>query len=117
MAVSQQEQHTGVVTEVTDQDFAQRVLGGSGAVLVEYWATWCGPCRMLGPVLAELAAEHAGQLAIVKVDIDANPATARDQRIMAAPTMILYRDGAPVLTLVGARPKAALWDALLPQLD
>ena len=101
------------VAEVTDADFAERVLGsGDRAVLVEYWATWCGPCRMVGPVLAEIAGEQADWLTVVKLDIDANPQTARDQRIMAAPTMILYRNGEPLATIVGARPKAALTAAL-----
>jgi len=104
------------ISEVTDADFAARVLAGDRPVLVEYWAEWCGPCRMVGPVLAEIAAEHADKLEIVKLDIDANPVTARDQRIMAAPTMVLYRDGQPVTTIVGARPKAALTAALLSHL-
>jgi thioredoxin 1 len=116
MPVSTQAPGHGALTEVTDQDFAERVLGGAGAVLVEYWATWCGPCRMLGPVLAQIAAEQADKLSVVKLDIDANPVTARDQQIMAAPTLILYRAGRPVITLVGARSKSALLDALLPHL-
>lgn len=104
------------MTEVTDADFAERVLGGDRPVLVEFWATWCGPCRMLAPVLAELAAEHADRWQVMKLDIDADPVTARDQRIMSAPTMILYRDGAAVASLVGARSKAAVWRAFEPYL-
>lgn len=106
-----------VIGEVTDADFAERVLGGTGLMLVEFWATWCGPCRMLGPVLAEIAAEHAGRLTVVKVDTDANPGTVRDQRVMANPTLILFRDGQPVISMVGARPKAALLAALEPYLE
>ncbi len=101
---------------VTDQDFAERVLRSPRPVLVEYWAAWCGPCRMVTPILAELAAEQADRLTVAKLDIDANPTVARDQRIMAAPTMILYVDGAPVASVIGARAKSALLSALAPHL-
>jgi thioredoxin 1 len=101
---------------VTDATFAGEVLGADVPVLVEFWAEWCGPCRMVTPVLAELAAELEGRLRVVKVDIDANPATAGSQRIMAAPTMILYRGGQAVASLVGARPKSAVLAALEPYL-
>jgi thioredoxin 1 len=104
------------VREVTDADFAEQVLGADQPVLVEYWATWCGPCRMVAPVLAELADEHADQWRVVKMDIDANPATARDQRIMSVPNMILYRNGEAVASLVGARGKAAVWRSFEPYL-
>jgi thioredoxin 1 len=96
---------------VTDASFAQEVLASAQPVLVEFWATWCGPCRMLAPVLAELAAEHADQLRVVKLDIDVNPVTVRDLRILGAPTMILFRDGQAVASVVGARSKSAVWQA------
>jgi thioredoxin 1 len=96
---------------VTDASFAQEVLASAQPVLVEFWATWCGPCRMLAPVLAELAAEHADQLRVVKLDIDTNPVTVRDLRILGAPTMILFRDGQAVASVVGARSKSAVWQA------
>jgi thioredoxin 1 len=96
------------LTSVTDDTFAAEVLASTKPVLVEYWATWCGPCRMLAPVLAELAVEQAERLRVVKIDTDANPMTARDQRIMGVPTMILYRDGQAVASLVGARSKSAV---------
>ncbi|HEX4705266.1 MAG TPA: thioredoxin domain-containing protein [Pseudonocardiaceae bacterium] len=102
------------IESVTDASFADDVLGSEVPVLVEYWATWCGPCRMLGPVLAELAVEHAGRMRVVKLDIDANPVTLRDQGVLAAPTMILYRDGDAVASVVGARSKAALFAAFEP---
>lgn len=98
----------GSVITVTDDTFATEVLGSDRPVLVEYWADWCGPCRMVGPVLAEIAAEHASEVTVAKLDIDANPVTARDNRIMAAPTMILYSGGEAVASVVGARPKSAL---------
>jgi thioredoxin 1 len=96
------------LTSVTDDTFAAEVLGSTKPVLVEYWATWCGPCRMVAPVLAELAAQLPERLRVVKMDTDANPVTAMNQRIMGVPTMILYSDGQPVASIVGARSKNAI---------
>jgi thioredoxin 1 len=93
---------------VTDATFGDEVLASAKPVLVEFWATWCGPCRMLAPVLAEIAAEQADRLTVVKIDTDANPVTARDQQVMGVPTMILYREGRAVASLVGARSKNAV---------
>jgi thioredoxin 1 len=96
-----------MLQEVTDADFRDRVLTSDQPVLVEFWATWCGPCRMLGPVLERIAAEHP-ELSVVKMDTDSNPATTRDYQVMAAPTMLLFRDGEVIANIVGAKPKAAL---------
>ena len=93
---------------VTDATFADEVLGSTTPVLAEYWATWCGPCRMLAPVLTEIAAEQADRLTVVKIDTDTNPVTARDQQVMGVPTMILYKEGQAVASLVGARTKSAV---------
>lgn len=107
---------TGTVITVTDDDFTAQVLNGPRPVLVEYWAQWCGPCRALNPILAELAAEQADALTVAKLNIDENPATARDQRIMAVPTMILYVAGVPVASVIGVRSKASLLAAFEPHL-
>jgi thioredoxin 1 len=93
---------------VTDDTFEADVLGGSRPVIVEYWAQWCGPCRMVGPVLEAIAAERAGLLDVVKVNIDENPRTAQKYDILLVPTVNLFRDGEVVKQVIGARSKSAL---------
>lgn len=99
---------SGVLTEVTDATFAAEVLRPGKPVLVEFTATWCPPCRMIAPVLAEIAAERAASLTVVKIDADTNPEAMRTYRVMSLPTLVLFCDGEPVRTVVGARPKARL---------
>jgi thioredoxin len=94
--------------EVTDATFADDVLKSDKPVVVDFWAAWCGPCKMVAPVLDEIAGENREKLTVAKLDIDANPATARDYQVMSIPTMIVFRDGKPVKQIVGAKPKAAL---------
>jgi thioredoxin len=93
---------------VTDDSFADDVLSATQPVLVDFWATWCGPCRKVARVLEEIAAEKAEQLSVVKLDVDANPATAQKFQVISIPTMILFRDGQPVKRIVGAKAKGAL---------
>ena len=100
------------VTAVTDATFAAEVLGSDLPVLVEFWATWCGPCRMVGPVLAQLAGERAGTLSVRKINADENSETTRAYQVMSLPTMILFRNGEPVTTIVGAFPKARIEERL-----
>lgn len=99
-----------------DTTFAAHLAAADRPVLVEFWATWCPPCRMVAPVLAEIAAEYPDALEVVKVDVDSCPETARSQRIMGMPTMNLYRVGELVHSIVGARPKHALLRELAPHL-
>lgn len=93
---------------VTDDSFVDDVLGSDKPVLVDFWATWCGPCKQVAPVLEEIASENGDKLTIAKMDIDANPSTPREYQIMSIPTMILFSGGKPVKQIVGAKPKAAL---------
>jgi len=93
---------------VTDDTFAGEVLRHERPVLVEFWATWCPPCRMLDPVLAEIERERGDELTVRKINTDENPATARDHQVLAVPTMILFNNGRPIHTVVGAKPKARL---------
>ena len=95
-------------TPVTDATFKDEVLASDKPVLVDFWAEWCGPCKMVGPVLEEIAAEHSEKLRIVKLNIDENPEVARQYGIMSIPTMSVFVGGEVAKSIVGAKPKAAL---------
>jgi thioredoxin 1 len=98
--------------ELTDDTFDEAVLGASKPVLVDFTAVWCPPCQALSPILEEVAGEHADKLEIVKLDVDENPATTRRFDVMSMPTLILFKDGVPQKTMVGARGKNHLLDEL-----
>lgn len=103
---------TSTPLTVCDDSFATDVLASETPVLVDFWAAWCGPCKMVAPVLEEIAREKAGVLTVAKIDVDANPSTARDFQVVSIPTLILFKDGKPLTRIVGAKGKAALLDAI-----
>jgi thioredoxin 1 len=93
---------------VTDDSFAAEVLASERPVIVEYWAEWCGPCRMVAPVLESIAADHAESVDLVKINVDENPATAQRYGILHVPTISMFAGGEVVKQVIGARSKAAL---------
>ncbi|MBX5455093.1 MAG: thioredoxin TrxA [Acidobacteriia bacterium] len=94
--------------KVTDESFAQDVLAAKGPVLVDFWAEWCGPCRMIAPAIEELGQDYKGKLVVAKLNVDENPLTPNQYSVRGIPTLILFKDGKPAATQVGALPKAAL---------
>jgi thioredoxin len=98
----------GATKVVTDETFEAEVLKSEKPVIVDYWAEWCGPCRMVAPVLEEIAAEHADKIEVVKLNIDENPSIAQRYQIMAIPTMNVFSGGEVVKQIVGAKPKSAM---------
>lgn len=100
------------VAELSDATFDEAVSGADRAILVEFTASWCGPCKQLAPVLDELSVEQADRLQVAKIDVDQNPKTTMRYDVMSMPTLILFRDGEPVQRLVGARGKRHLMEDL-----
>ncbi|GGQ25417.1 thioredoxin [Streptomyces mutabilis] len=100
------------VTEVTDAEFGTRVLGSELPVLVEFTADWCPPCRQMAPVLGAVAAEEAGRLRVMQLNVDRNPATTNAYKVLSMPTFMVFRDGEPVKSMVGSRPKRRLLEEL-----
>jgi thioredoxin 1 len=100
--------HAAGVAEVTDADFDDEVLKADRPVLVEFTADWCGPCRQLAPVLSALASEEADRLKVVQLDVDTNPEITMRYAVLSMPTLMVFREGEPVKSMVGARPKRRL---------
>ncbi|MBO0735812.1 MAG: thioredoxin TrxA [Alphaproteobacteria bacterium] len=95
---------------VTDSNFDAEVLRASGPVLVDFWAEWCGPCKMIAPFLEELATDMAGRVTVAKVNIDENPQTPMKYGVRGIPTVILFKDGQVAATKIGALPKSKLYE-------
>jgi thioredoxin 1 len=98
----------GSAKPVKDESFVTDVLQSDKLVLVDFWAEWCGPCRKVAPVLEEIANELSDKVTVVKLDIDANPETARAYRVMSVPTLTIFKGGKPVQSVAGAKPKAEI---------
>jgi thioredoxin 1 len=94
--------------KVTDSSFESEVLSADGPVLVDFWAEWCGPCHQVGPALEELSSEFADKVTIAKINIDENPGAPSQYGVRSIPTMILFKDGQPTATQIGAVPKSRL---------
>ena len=97
-----------MVTEVTDQDFEEEVIKSTLPVLVDLWAPWCGPCRMVAPVIDKLAESYEGKFKFCRLNVDENPQTASKYRVMSIPTLIFFKDGEAVDTVIGAVPEQVL---------
>ena len=96
------------ITHVTDSNFDQEVLGAEGPVLVDYWAEWCGPCKMIAPIIEDLASEYGEKIKVTKMDIDTNTQTPQQYSIRGIPTLMIFRDGKVQATKVGAMTKGQL---------
>lgn len=101
-----------MITHATDTTFNQEVLNSEKPVLVDFWATWCGPCKMLAPVVEKVASNLKGKIKVVKVDVDANPITANMYGITSIPTLILYKNGKAIGKIVGFRPADQIESAI-----
>jgi thioredoxin 1 len=106
----------GTITEVTDSNFQVEVIESDVPVLVDFWAPWCGPCRMVAPVLEEIAGERGEALKIVKLNVDDNQQTAMSFEVLSIPTLILFKNGAVAKKVIGAYPKRKLEAELEPAL-
>ena len=101
---------------LSDSTFEQSVEKGKGVTLVDFWAEWCGPCKMIAPIVEQIASENDGKITVGKLDVDANGETAMKFGVMSIPTLILFKDGEPVERLVGYRPKEQLMAKIRPHL-
>lgn len=94
--------------DVTDQNFQDQVLKSSKPVLVDFWAPWCGPCKIVGPIVEELAQEYKDKVDVVKMNVDDNPQVSGQYGVMSIPTLMVFKNGQPIKSTIGAQPKEAL---------
>ncbi len=104
------------VIELTDATFDEQVGGSATTIVVDFWAEWCKPCKMVAPILEEIANEQVGKVTIAKLNIDENPQIAMRYSVMSIPTLLVFKDGEPVDRIVGAKPKGALMSQIEPHL-
>src|SRR5689334_19517279 len=100
------------ISTLTDSTFDEEIAGSDGVTIVDFWAEWCGPCKMIAPILEEIATEQAGKVAVAKLNVDDNPDAARRFEVMSIPTLIVFKDGQPVRRLIGAKGKGQLLEEL-----
>ena len=100
------------ISTLTDTIFDEEIGGATEPVIVDFWAEWCGPCKMIAPILEEIATEQAGKVRVAKLNVDDNPDAARRYEVMSIPTLIVFRDGQPVKRLIGAKGKGQLLQEL-----
>ena len=104
------------VVTLTDENFDKEVTSSEKPVLVDYWATWCGPCKMVGPLVEEIASEYSGKLKVGKLDVDNNQASASQQNVMSIPTLLIFKEGQVVAQQVGALSKTQLAEFVEPHI-
>ena len=104
----------GSISQLTESTFDEEVASSTEPVLVDFWAEWCGPCKMIAPILEEIATEQAGKVRVAKVNVDENPGLATKFNVMSIPTMIVFKDGQEAQRLIGARGKPQLLEDLTP---
>ena len=106
----------GSISQLTESTFDEEVASSTEPVLVDFWAEWCGPCKMVAPILEEIATEQAGKVRVAKVNVDENPGLATKFNVMSIPTMIVFKDGQEAQRPIGARGKPQLLEDLTPYL-
>lgn len=108
---------TGKILKVSDSDFDQQVVNGQGLVIVDFWAAWCAPCRMIAPILEEISQEYAGKVTIAKLNVDENPRTAMRFGVRSIPTLLFFKSGERIDQVIGAVPKGVITSKIAAHLS